>query len=119
MSEDDGTIWHYLGLLVGMAFIGSYLWYLLFPFGLTVYPDQSQTQILVITAILLVVATIALGFAKSRNERVVTTMASGALAGVHGYLDLYLFSPGAGIILFAWISFGLLLAFAVLAWLQE
>ncbi len=117
--EDDGTVWHYLGLLTGMAFIGSYLWYLIYPFGLASYPSPSVSNILVITAILLVVSTLALGFAKTRNERIATTMVSGSLGGIHGYMDIIFFTPGAGIILFAWIAFGLLLAFSVLAWMVE
>ena len=119
MSDDEGTLWHYLGLLLGMAFIGSYLWYLVYPFGLTTYPGINETRLLWITAILLVVATLAIAFAKTRSERIVTTMVSGALGGIHGYMDLLFFTPGAGIILFAWIAMGLLLSFSLLAWLLE
>ena len=117
--SDEGTIWHYLGLFVGMVFLGSYLWYLLFPFGIASNPTLLETQLLMVTGIFLIASTLALGFAKTRNERIITTMLSGSLGGIHGYMDLLFFAPGAGIILFAWLAIGLLLAFSVLAWLQE
>ena len=75
--------------------------------------------ILVMSGVFLVASALGFAGAKTRSSRVGLTMLSGIVGGVHLYLIFVLFDLIAGIILFAWIAFGSLVAFATLSWLQE
>jgi hypothetical protein len=46
-------------------------------------------------------------------------MLTGILGGIHIYLLFTLFDLIVGIILFAWMGIGLLIAFAAFSWLHE
>ena len=69
--------------------------------------------------ILLVVSTFGFAAANTRSSRVGLTMLSGILAGIHLYLIFTLYDLVEGIILFAIMGFGLLIAFAAFSWLHE
>ncbi len=112
---EEGTFFYYLGLLVGMGLIGAYLWVVL----TTITSGALFNYVLFIDGLLLVVSTFGLAFAATRSGRIGLTMISGVLGGIHGYLDIVLFPPIVGIVMFAWIAFGLLLSFATLSWLHE
>lgn len=121
---EEGTFFYYLGLLFGMVLVGSYLWLIL---NATVWNLVFHT-ILVMSGILLVAAALGFASAKTRSSRVGLTMLSGITGGIHAYLIFsYLtYNPISGlfdvivaIILFAWIAFGTLVAFATLSWLGE
>jgi hypothetical protein len=114
-TTEEGGFFYYLALLIGMALIGAYLWYII-----SVPTFNVAFQIITLfTGILLVVAAMGFVYAKTRSARISMTAVSGILGGVHGYLDLALYGLVTGIILFAWIAFGILLAFAAFNWLHE
>jgi hypothetical protein len=46
-------------------------------------------------------------------------MLSGILGGIHAYLIFTMYDLIMGIVLFAWMGFGLLVAFAAFNWLHE
>ncbi|NWF95866.1 MAG: hypothetical protein HXY34_06955 [Candidatus Thorarchaeota archaeon] len=102
-------------LLSGMAFVGSYFWYAL---ASTVELTFFH-MVFFGTGGILFLSTFLLAHLKTRSSRTLMTMFSGTVTGVHGYLDLTLFDWGPGIVLFAWIAFGLLLSFSAYAWLKE
>ncbi|MFQ5832660.1 MAG: hypothetical protein ACE5H4_08165 [Candidatus Thorarchaeota archaeon] len=113
--KEEGTFFYYLALLIGMTLIGSYLWIIL-----TVAPiDPSYQYVIFMSGVLLVVSTLGIAYANTRSGRIGLTMLSGIFAGVHGYLDITQYTDLAGILLFAWLAFGLLLAYAAFSWLRE
>lgn len=113
--KEEGTFFYYLALLIGMVLVGSYLW-LIF----TTLPTNFTAHfILFMTGVLLVITTLGFSYAETRSGRLGLTMATGILAGVHGFLELVYFPLLEGIILFAWFAFGLLLSLAAYSWLKE
>lgn len=99
-----------------MGFLGAYFWVVL----TSPIADLILHALIFITGILLIVSSLSIAYAKTRGERILTTVISGAFGGVHGYLDLALYAEGyLGIIMFAWIALGLLLAFASFSWILE
>jgi hypothetical protein len=116
-ERDEGAFFQYLALLIGMAFLGAYFWLLLTP---TIVIQTLWHFLLIVSGILLVASTLALGASTTRSGRTGLTMLTGVFGGVHGYLDLILFNDlFVGVILFAWIAFSLLIAFAAFSWLRE
>lgn len=112
---EEGTFFYYLGLLFGMTLVGSYLWLIL---------NESIANvlfhtILFMSGVFLVGGALGFAAAKTRSSRVGLTMLCGIVGGIHAYLIFVLFDLIAGIVLFAWIAFGSLVAFATLSWLQE
>jgi hypothetical protein len=98
-----------------MGFIGAYFWIIL-----TVAPiDLTFQYFIFLSGLFFVVATLGIAFASTRSGRIGATMAAGIFGGVHAYLDITQYTDLAGILLFAWVAFGLLLAFAAFAWLRE
>ena len=98
-----------------MGFIGAYFWIIL-----TVAPiDLNFQYFIFLSGLFFVVATLSIAYAATRNGRIGATMAAGIFGGVHAYLDMTQYTDLAGILLFAWVAFGLLLAFAAFAWLRE
>jgi len=113
--KEEGTFFYYLALLIGMGFIGAYFWIIL-----TVAPiDLNFQYFIFLSGLFFVVATLGIALAATRNGRVGATMLSGIFGGIHAYLDITQYTDLAGILLFAWVAFGLLLAFAAFAWLRE
>ena len=113
--KEEGTFFYYLALLIGMGFIGAYFWLVL-----TVTPITLGFQYFIfLSGLFFVVSTLAIAFASTRNGRIGTTMLAGIFGGVHAYLDITQYTDLAGILLFAWVAFGLLLAFAAFSWLRE
>jgi uncharacterized membrane protein HdeD (DUF308 family) len=121
---EEGTFFYYLGLLFGMVLVGSYFWLIL---NATVW-NLMFHAILVMSGIFLVIAALGFASAKTRSSRVGLTMLSGITGGIHAYLIFsYLtyhpisgvYNVIAAIVLFAWVAFGSLVAFATLSWLQE
>jgi len=113
--KEEGTFFYYLALLIGMALIGAYLWIIL-----TVAPiNPSYQYFIFLSGLLLVASTLGIAYANTRSGRIGLTMLSGIFAGVHGYLDVTQYTDLAGILLFAWLGFGLLLAYAAFSWLRE
>ncbi|UCE11776.1 MAG: hypothetical protein JSW61_07555 [Candidatus Thorarchaeota archaeon] len=113
--REEGSFFYYLALLIGMTLVGAYFWYILD----TPLTNTVSHLMLFLSGVLLVVSTMGLGYANTRSGRIGLTAMSGIFAGVHGYLDITVFPLLTGIILFAWIAFGLMLAFAAFAWLKE
>jgi len=114
---EEGTFFYYLALLIGMALLGAYFWTLMNTPVVVVSPLFHW--ILVMSGFILVVAAFGFAAAETRSGRVGLTMLTGILCGVHGYLIFTMFDFIMGIILFAWMAFGLLVAFAAYNWLHE
>ncbi len=114
-TTEEGGFFYYLALLIGMVLLGAYLWHIM------ITPTFSQffQFILVMSGIILIMTAMLFVYGKTRSMRIGMTIASGILGGIHGFLVLALYGAITGIILFAWMAFGLLLAFAAYNWLQE
>ena len=113
--NDEGGFFYYLALLAGMFLIGAYLWLII------IVPTFSQMfqLILLLSGILLVVVAMSFVYARTRSSRIGLTVATGILGGIHGYLDLALYGWFVGLVLFAWMAFGLILAVSAYNWLYE
>ena len=112
---EEGTFFYYLGLLFGMVLIGAYLWLIL-----TATITNALFHIILFTSgIFLVVSALGFAGANTRSSRIGLTMLAGIVGGIHAFLIFVLFDVIVAIILFAWIAFGALVAFATLSWLQE
>ncbi len=115
MSREEGGFFYYLALLIGMGLVGAYFWYTLtYPVGFGIF-----NFIMFISGVILLLTSFAFAYLKTRMQRVVMTIVSGLLGGIHFLLVVGMFEVFMGIILFAWIAFGLLLAFAAFNWLLE
>jgi hypothetical protein len=113
--KEEGTFFYYLALLIGMGFLGAYFW-----ISLTVMPILPEYQYFIfLSGLFFVAATLGIAFASTRSGRIGATMGAGIFGGVHAYLDVTQYEGLAGILLFAWITFGLLLAYAAFSWLRE
>ncbi|MHA1958677.1 MAG: hypothetical protein ACW99U_00445 [Candidatus Thorarchaeota archaeon] len=113
--REEGSFFYYLALLIGMTLVGAYFWTILD----NLPSDFLVNYTLFLSGFFLVISTMGLGYTKDRSSRIGLTAVSGIFAGIHGYLDITLFPILTGIILFAWIAFGLLLSFAAFTWLKE
>jgi hypothetical protein len=98
-----------------MVLVGSYLWLILN----ASIANLLFHAILVMSGIFLVAAALGFATANTRSSRVALTMLSGIVGGIHAYLIFVSFDLISAIVLFAWVAFGALLAFATLSWLQE
>ena len=112
---EEGSFFYYLTLLIGMALWGAYFWTIL---NATIVVVAFH-WILVFSGLLLAVSSFGFASANTRSSRVSLTMLSGVLGGIHAYLIFSLYDLIMGIVLFAWMAFGLLLAFAAFNWLYE
>jgi hypothetical protein len=114
-----GTIFYYLGLLLGMAMLGIYFWIILTAnvANLLVY------IIFLFTGIVATLTTMGLAAAKTRSGRMGLTTLSGLIGGVHAYLDIVLYPIETygfwGALLTFWWLCGLMLAGAAVFWLTE
>ncbi|TFG32734.1 hypothetical protein EU527_09385 [Candidatus Thorarchaeota archaeon] len=116
MSLIRGKVFYYLVLFIGMGLIGTYFWLIVS----SDIPDRTIKTLLFLSGFSLVLSTFALAGMTKRRSRIIFTIISGLSGGIHGYLDIIIFQENLwGALLFGWISFGLLLAFAALAWLPE
>ena len=98
-----------------MSLYGAYLWYTLTTpavFGIYYFIFFMSGVLLMVTSFLFV-------YVKTRASRVGMTVLTGLFGGIHFFLDITLFDTFMGVILFAWVAFGLLLAFAAFNWLLE
>ncbi len=113
--NDEGGFFYYLALLAGMFLIGAYLWLVI------TVPSYNQMfqLILILSGILLVAAAMMFIYARTRSSRIGLTVLTGILGGIHGYLDLALYGWLVGLVLFAWMAFGLILAVSAYNWLYE
>jgi hypothetical protein len=116
-SGEEGTFFYYLALLIGMVLLGAYFWTLINTTIVGVSVILYLT--LIMGGILLIGSTFGFTSAKTRSSRVGLTMLSGILAGIHLFLIFTIFDLIMGIILFAWMGIGLLIAFAAFSWLNE
>jgi hypothetical protein len=113
---EEGTFFYYLGLLFGMVLIGAYFWLIL---NATI-TNLIFHAIFVFSGIFLVASALGFAGANTRSSRVGLTMLAGIVGGIHAFLIFVLFTDLIiAIVLFAWIAFGTLVAFATLSWLQE
>jgi hypothetical protein len=112
---EEGTFFYYLGLLFGMTLIGAYFWLIL---NVTIV-NLLIHMVFIMSGIFLVASALGFAAAETRSSRIGLTMLSGSVGGIHAYLIFVSFDVIAGIVLFAWIAFGALVAFATLSWLQE
>jgi hypothetical protein len=114
---EEGTFFYYLALLIGMVLWGSYLWTII---NTTVFPTEFLfLWILVFSGVLLAVSAFGFAATTTRSGRVGLTMIAGILGGIHGYLIFVMYDLIQGIVLFAWMAFGLLISFAAFNWLYE
>ena len=113
---EEGTFFYYLGLLVGMALWGAYIWTIM---NTPVLASPIMVWILVFSGLFLAISAFGFAAANTRSSRVGLTMLSGILGGIHAYLIFTMYDLIMGIILFAWMGFGLLVAFAAFNWLHE
>lgn len=116
-SGEEGTFFYYLALLIGMALLGAYFWTLMN--ATIVVVNMIFYLTLVLGGMLLAVSTFGFASANTRSSRIGLTVLSGVLGGIHAYLLLTMFDLIMGIILFAWMGIGLLVAFAAFSWLNE
>ena len=114
---EEGTFFYYLALLIGMALWGAYIWTIMNTTVLVV--SVLVIWLLVFSGLFLGVAAFGFAAAKTRSSRVGLTMLTGILCGVHAYLIFSMYDLIMGIILFAWMALGLLIAFAAFNWLYE
>lgn len=100
-----------------MALLGTYFWILMN----TQYIGVSIVFPLILVLGGILFAASAFGFvsANTRSSRVALTMLTGILGGIHVYLLFTMLDLIAGIILFALMAMGLLIAFAAFSWLNE
>ena len=75
--------------------------------------------LLVFSGLFLAIASFGFAAANTRSSRVALTMLTGILGGIHAYLIFTTYDLIMGIIFFAWMAFGLLVAFAAFTWLHE
>lgn len=116
MSLIRGTFVYYLVLLIGVGFLSIYFWIIL----TAAIPDIMIKLAFFLSGLILMISTFALTAAKTRSGRTILTILSGLVGGVHAYMDIILFPDWmVGTLLFFWLTFGLLLACAALAWLPE
>ncbi len=114
-TRDEGGFFYYLALLIGMGLVGAYMWYIL----VTPSPYEVYNFIMYISGALLVATSFLFAYAKTRTSRVLMTVLSGIIGGMHFFLDIALYDYVMGLILFAWLAFGVLLSFAAFNWLLE
>ncbi len=114
---EEGTFFYYLALVIGMALLGAYFWYIITTPIVVV--SILFYWILIFSGILLAASAFGFVSANTRSSRVALTMLTGILGGVHGFLIFSMYDIIMGIILFAWMAFGLLVAFAAFNWLYE
>ena len=114
---EEGTFFYYLALLIGMALVGAYFWFIMNTSIVVV--SILFYWILVLGGLLLVGSAFGFASANTRSSRVGLTMITGILGGIHGYLLFTMYDVILAIILFAWMAFGLLVAFAAFNWLYE
>ncbi len=121
MSREEGGFFYYLALLIGMSLIGAYMWYTLTtPATVEAFHFSSYYQfILFMSGIVLLASSFLFAYTKTRTSRVAMTAVCGVTGGVHFFLDISMYDMIPGIILFAWMAFGILLAFAAFNWLLE
>ncbi|MHA1577716.1 MAG: hypothetical protein ACTSU3_10185 [Candidatus Thorarchaeota archaeon] len=105
---------YYLCMLCGIIFLYLYMWFVLS----IMFIDPFYKMILMDISILLVATSLGFAYMKTRPKRLLMTVISGSLAGIHGYLSLALFT-GAGVYMFGWFGFALLLIYASFNWLKE
>ncbi|MBY8996316.1 MAG: hypothetical protein KGD60_01195 [Candidatus Thorarchaeota archaeon] len=116
-SGEEGTFFYYLALLIGMVLLGAYFWTLMNATIIGVSMILYLT--LVLGGMLLVGSTFGFSSTNTRSSRVGLTMLTGILGGIHIFLLFTIFDLIVGIILFAWMGIGLLIAFAAYSWLHE
>ncbi len=114
---EEGTFFYYLALLIGMALLGAYFWTLITTPIVVV--NIIFYWVLVLGGLLLVGSAFGFALANTRSGRIVLTMLTGILGGIHLYLIFTMYTLIEGIILFAWMGIGLLIAFAAYNWLHE
>ena len=105
---------YYLCMLSGIIFLYLYLWFILS----IVFIDLFYKMVLFEASILLVATSLGFAYLKTRRTRIAMTVVSGSLAGIHGYLSIALFT-GAGVYMFGWLGFSVLLIFAAFNWFKE
>ncbi|MFW9964358.1 MAG: hypothetical protein ACFFCX_12380 [Candidatus Sifarchaeia archaeon] len=114
---EEGTFFYYLALLIGMAILGVYFWALMT--STVVVASLIFYWVLVIGGMLFVVSAFGFASAKTRSSRVGLTMITGILGGIHTYLIFSIYDLITGIILFALMALGVLIAFSAFNWLNE
>lgn len=105
---------YYTCLVLGIIFFRLYIFYIV----RFVSIDLFHKMTLVVVSILLVITSLRFAYLKTRRVRILMTVVSGSLAGILGYLSLALFT-GAGVYMFGWVGFSILLIFAAFNWLKE
>ena len=100
-----------------MALWGAYIWTIMNTTVLVV--NTLFVWLLVFSGLFLAIASFGFAAATTRSGRVALTTITGILGGIHAYLIFTMFDLILGIILFAWMAFGLLVAFAAFTWLHE
>lgn len=113
MSHEGSNFFTVLALMIGLGFAGSYMWFVCSPFYFEFFHLLFYASGLSLIGISILFA-----YAKKRLIRVILTIGSGILGGIHFYLTVNLF-PEVGLILFAWMAFGLLLTVSGFLWLAE
>ncbi len=98
-----------------MTLIGAYFWLIL---NATIV-NLLIHMFFIMSGIFLVASALGFAVAETRSSRVGLTMLSGSVGGIHLFLIFANYDVIAAIVLFAWIAFGALLAFATINWLQE
>lgn len=100
-----------------MALLGTYFWILMNTQYIVV--GIVFPLILVLGGVLFVASAFGFVSAITRSSRVALTMLTGILGGIHVYLLFTMLDLITGIILFALMAMGLLIAFAAFSWLNE
>ncbi|MBD3404764.1 MAG: hypothetical protein GF411_01355 [Candidatus Lokiarchaeota archaeon] len=114
-KENHVGVFHYIALALGIVSLTTYAWWVFFA-GTWLF--DLMDILFIASGVAMIPITLIIGKADSRSGRVVFTIISGALGGVHGYLDLAFF-PTTGAMMFLLFGIGLLMTASALIWMEK
>ena len=115
VSQNLRMNWSYYSTLVlGLSLIAVFLGAM----WLSQTTNELFKLVLMADSGLLVLVSLAFTFAKTRKHRVLMTIISGALFGIHGYLSIVLY-PEIAVYVFGWFGLSLMIVLAAFNWFKE
>ncbi len=115
MIKITWTSLYYVGFILGLFLVATNLWVIID----TIPVNYTVHFILFMSGIGMVISTLLIVNSSSRSGRLLLTIASGSLAGVHGFLDVVYFPTLPGYFMFMWLAFGTLLTLSCYDWLAR
>ncbi|TXT55647.1 MAG: membrane protein of unknown function [Candidatus Thorarchaeota archaeon] len=115
--EKDSHVgaFHYIALILGILTLTIYAWWI---FSVGSWVLNFMETLFIAAGISMIPITLLIGKSDTRSGRVLFTIISAALGGVHGYLVLAFF-PTTGAMMFLLFGFGLLMTAASITWIQK